>query len=30
MDEDARVAYDPILMTALSLCVLQERFKPAA
>src|SRR5258707_1824814 len=30
MDESARVAYDPILMTALSLCVLQERVKLAA
>lgn len=30
MDEGARVAYDPLLMTALSLCVLQERFKLSA
>jgi asparagine synthase (glutamine-hydrolysing) len=30
MDESACVAYDPILMTALSVCVLQERFKLAA
>ncbi len=30
MDDGARVAYDPIIMTALSLCVLQERFKLSA
>ena len=30
MDENARVAYDPILMTVLSMCVLQERFKLTA
>jgi asparagine synthase (glutamine-hydrolysing) len=30
MDESARVAYDPIIMTTLSMCVLQERFKLAA
>jgi asparagine synthase (glutamine-hydrolysing) len=30
MDEGARVAYDAVLMTTLSLCMLQERFKLAA
>ena len=30
MDDGARVAYNPIIMTALSLCVLQERFKLSA
>jgi asparagine synthase (glutamine-hydrolysing) len=28
-DESERAAYDPVLMTLLSVCVLQERFKLA-
>jgi asparagine synthase (glutamine-hydrolysing) len=30
MDERTRAAYDEVLMTVLSACVLQERFKLAA
>ena len=30
LDEGAQVAYDLVLMSAFSLCVLQERYKLAA
>jgi hypothetical protein len=30
MDENARVAYDQVLMVLVSACVLQERFHLAA
>jgi asparagine synthase (glutamine-hydrolysing) len=30
MSEDARVGWDPVLMSILSACILQERFKLGA